>query len=146
MNIGKFMSHYEGGGRGSIRIGTDIECIFQDECTRLQCAGKRNLKRALYHKIRYIKMNDLNEVMIGISPFYEENKEFNLRDLLMVSLMKDVQIDDNIRITGLSLINEFIKSDDPVLYRVVKQVSIIEGTMIITLAPSIDEIMNMLLM
>ena len=143
MNIGRFMSHYEG-GKASIHIGHDMECVFdQTDCPHLQCTGKRNLKRALYHKIRYIRMSD-GDIFIGISPFYEESKEFNLRDLLMVNLIDDVQIDDNIRISGLPLIGDFIKTDDPVLYRVVKEVSIIEGTMIITLMPSIDNILDML--
>lgn len=145
MNVAMFVSHYEGNGKGSIRIGSDIECIFgQDEHPRLQCTGRRNLKRALYHKIRFIGKSALGEITIGISPFYEETKEFNLLDLLMANLIEDVQIDESIRITGHTLINEFIRTNDPILYRTVKQVSIIEDTMVITLRPSIEEILEML--
>lgn len=143
MNIGEFLKRFEG-GKGTIRIGGDMECVFKDSCPQLSCTGKRNLRRALYHKIRYIHVANDGKIAISISPFYDESRDFTLLELLAVSMISDIQIDSDIRLVGLDAILAFIKTNNPILDRVVKCVSIIEGAMIITLTPSIDDILSML--
>ena len=146
MNIAGLLTRYEGNVKGNIRIGSDMTCIFNGEsCPHLQCGTNRNPNRALYHKIRAISIAPSGEIKIDISPFYEETKGFDLRDLLMVSFINDIQIDDNLRIVGRPMIEEYIRNDTAALYKTVKKVSIVEGVMFITLAPSIDEIMRMIM-
>ena len=144
MNIEAFLTHYEENGKGSIHIGSDMTCVFNGEnCPHLQCGTNRNPNRAVYHKIKKISIDQTGEVCISISPFYEERKEFNLRDLLMVTSINEIQIDDIIRIAGNGKF-AYIASDDASLYRMVKNISIVEGVMFITLTPSIDDIMRMI--
>ena len=149
MNIGNFLSRF--GSNTVIRIDNDIECTLgHDKCPHLRCTNKRNLKRALYHKIRYIHMSE-SGLQIEASPFYEENREFDLRDLLLVTFANNVQVQidttsESIRIAGARSMIELLNTDNPILYRKVRQVSYIEGgVIIISLMPSMDEILEMLL-
>ena len=149
MNIGNFLSRFS--SNTVIHIGNDIECTLgHDKCPHLRCANKRNLKRALYHKVRHVRISE-SGLQIEASPFYEENREFDLRDLLLVTLANNVQVQidttsESIRIAGAGSMIELLNTDNPILYRKVRQVSYIEGgVIIISLMPSMDEILEMLL-
>ena len=141
MNIKGLVSRYE--GEHNIRIGSDMEYYMLQGCPHLQCAAKRNPKRAVYHKVAKISFAD-NAVCVKISPFYEEDRALTLRDLLMVTDLNDVQIGDGIRLVGgRPIILEFIQSNIDTIYRDVKSFTIIDGVMMVNLTPSIEDIMQM---
>lgn len=146
MNILSLLSASE--IKGDIRIGDDIWCNVVNGCPNLQCTKKHNLKRAVYHSVRAINFT-YNGIEIDIAPFYEETKPFNLRDLIMLSNVADIQINDTNethRICGdIGAIELFINKDNEILYRNVKSFNIIAGSLIVTLAPSVDDIINMIM-
>lgn len=141
MNIKELVNRYE--GAHNIQIGSDMEYCMLQGCPHLQCAARRNPKRAVYHKVANISFAD-NTVRVRISPFYEEDRALTLRDLLMATDINDVQIGDGIRLVGgRPIILEFIRSDIDTIYRDVKSFKIIDGVMMVNLTPSIEDIMQM---
>lgn len=141
MNIKELVNRYE--GKHNIKIGSDMEYCMLQGCPHLQCAARRNPKRAVYHKVAEISFED-DTIYVTISPFYEEDRALTLRDLLMVTDLNDVQIGDSIRLAGgRPIILEFIRSNNDIIYRDVKSFTIIDGVMMVNLTPSIEDIMQM---
>ena len=90
-----------------------------------------------------------SSLIIDVHPFYEEDKPFTLRDLLMINHIHDVQVNlsgnnGHIILSGTSAINAFFHTDNKCLYQTVYSISMIEGVLIIDLVPSIEEIINMI--
>lgn len=146
MNLASFMKV----SRVPATVGGNIEYTIIDGCPNLRCTSKRNLSRAVYHKIRSICIaKDTSSLFINVHSFYEEDKPFTLRDLLMINHIHDVQVNlssnnGHILLSGASAINAFFRTDNKCLYQTVSGISIIEGVLIVDLVPSIEEIVKMM--
>lgn len=146
MNVLSFMNVSE----VPATVGGNIKCIIIDGCPNLRCSNNRNLSRAVYHKIRSIRMaEDNSSLFIDIHPFYEEEKSFTLRDLLMVNCVNDVQINlagngGRILLTNDPAATALFAADSEYLYRNVRSIGMIEGVLIVNLAPSIEDIVKMI--
>ena len=146
MNVLSFMNVSE----VPATVGGNIDCIVINSCPNLRCTKNRNLSRAVYHKIRSIRMaEDNSSLFIDVHPFYEEENSFTLRDLLMVNSVNDVQINlagngGRILLTRDCAGATLFAVDSEYLYRNVRSIGMIEGVLIVDLAPSIEEIVKMI--